>query len=228
MAVTALLNRAKQAIESGETSLHAAAEDIAAAKAQGAKQREIAKVVGKSAAWVNRLLKWRESGYQEGSAFGPQAKASRQRAKRVQATKQRKPATTSEQAQAATARARADATEAEAAKAKADAEKAKAEAAKAKADAEKAKAEADTAKAKADAQKAKANARAHASGVNGEKKAIHSGPRELLVKALGMLGSDHHGERANAAIVVEKQRAMLGMTWDELIISADEVEARAA
>jgi hypothetical protein len=57
---------------------------------------------------------------------------------------------------------------------------------------------------------------------------IYSGPRELLVKALGMLGSDHAGERANAALAVEKQRAKLGMTWDELIIPADEAKARAA
>ena len=60
------------------------------------------------------------------------------------------------------------------------------------------------------------------------KKTVHSGPRELLVKALGMLGSDQAGERASAALVVEKQRGKLGMTWDELIIPADEAEARAA
>ena len=36
MSVTELLSRAKQAIESGETSLRAAAEDIAAAEEQGA------------------------------------------------------------------------------------------------------------------------------------------------------------------------------------------------
>ena len=103
MSVTELLSRAKQAIESGETSLRAAAEDIAAAEEQGATQREIAEAVGKSAAWVNRLLKWRRSGYQDATAFGPQAKASRQRAQRVQAPERqrRKPATTSEQAQAA-------------------------------------------------------------------------------------------------------------------------------
>jgi hypothetical protein len=34
--------------------------------------------------------------------------------------------------------------------------------------------------------------------------------------------------RANAAVVVEKQRAKLAMTWDELIIPADEEKARAA
>jgi hypothetical protein len=59
-------------------------------------------------------------------------------------------------------------------------------------------------------------------------KPVHSGPPELLVKALGMLGSDQAGERANAALVVEKQRTKLAMTWDELIISANEAEARAA
>ena len=43
-----------------------------------------------------------------------------------------------------------------------------------------------------------------------------------------MLGSDQLGERASAAVVVEKQRAKLGLTWDELIIPADNVKARAA
>jgi transposase len=103
MSVTELLSHAKRAIEAGETSLRAAAEDIAAAQEQGATQREIAEAVGKSAAWVNRLLKWREGGYQDVTPFGPQAKASRQRARRVQSPEQKnqKPASTSEQARAA-------------------------------------------------------------------------------------------------------------------------------
>jgi hypothetical protein len=221
MTITELLSRAKHAIESGETSLHAAAEDIASAQEQGATQRQIAEAVGKSPAWVNRLLKWRESGYQDATAFGPQAKASRQRAERVQATEQKKqkPATTSEQAQATAARARAETAKAEAARAKADAQKAKAEAAKAKADARTARAE----------EKAKAyRFFPGAFGGDTEKKEIHRGPRELLVKALGMLGSDHAGERENAAGVAEEQRAKLGMTWDELIIPADEAKACAA
>jgi hypothetical protein len=215
-----LLDRAKRSIESGETSLHAAAEDIAAAQDQGAKQRQIAEAVGKSAAWVNRLLKWRLSGYQDATAFGPQAKASRQRAHGVQATEQKKqkPASTSEQAQAAAARAQAETAKAEAAKAKSEAQRAKADAAKAKA-------EARTAR-----EKEKARAYGFFRGAFGDNKAkkVHSGPRELLVKALGMLGSDHAGERASAALVVEKQRAKMGMTWDELIAPADAAEARAA
>jgi hypothetical protein len=64
-----LLSRAKTQIESCETSLRAAAEDIARAYEQGATQREVAQGVGKSPAWVNRLLRWRSSGY-EGTAFG--------------------------------------------------------------------------------------------------------------------------------------------------------------
>jgi hypothetical protein len=112
--VTELLSRAKHAIEAGETSLRAAADDIAAAQEQGATQRQIAEAVGKSAAWVNRLLKWRESGYQDVTPFGAQAKASRQRANRVQSTEQKqRPASTSEEAQAAAARARAETAKAE-------------------------------------------------------------------------------------------------------------------
>src|ERR1700722_11150796 len=136
MTVSELLRRAKQAINSGENSLQAAAEDIAAAQARGATQRQIAETIGKSPAWVNRLLAWRQCGYHD-TAFGPQAKASRTRVQRVQATEQKnpKPATTSEQVQAAAARARAETAKAEAAKAKADAQRAKAESAKAKAEA---------------------------------------------------------------------------------------------
>ena len=43
--------------------------------------------------------------------------------------------------------------------------------------------------------------------------------RALLVKALGMLGSVHLGERASAALVVEQCRIKLGKSWEELISS---------
>lgn len=52
----------------------------------------------------------------------------------------------------------------------------------------------------------------------GDEFSSFSGTRELLVKGLGMLGSDQIGERAAAALVAEKQRVKLGMTWDELIV----------
>jgi len=226
--VADLLSRARNAIKSGETALHAAAEDIAAAQQRGATQRQIAQAVGKSVGWVNRLLKWRLSGYQDDTAFGPQAKASRARVQ-ARERKKGKPATTGEQAQAAAERARAETAKAEAAKAKADAKKSAADASKAKADARKA--EADAAKARANARKA--NAKSNTSGFfrlreNALGKDIDARTRDRLVKALGMLGSAFDGERLSAASAVEQYRRKLGLTWDELIIPASEAEARAA
>jgi hypothetical protein len=195
-----LLDKAKRAIASGEASLHEAAEYIAKAEKQGATQRQIAEAVGKSAAWVNGLLRWRRDGYKD-SPFGPQSKRAR-----VQATKQKKksrPATTEEQARAQTAKA-------EAQKAKAEAEKARAEARKARS---------ESVKARSDARRMRDEFVSSLFGGRREKKKIHSGPRELLIKALGMLGSDHVGERANAA---------LGLTWDELIVPAEDERSKAA
>jgi hypothetical protein len=42
--------------------------------------------------------------------------------------------------------------------------------------------------------------------------------RELLVKALGMLGSDQVVERAAAALTAERLRVELHKTWNELIV----------
>jgi hypothetical protein len=52
-----------------------------------------------------------------------------------------------------------------------------------------------------------------------EKKARAIRKRVLpkLIGALGMLGSDHAGERAAAALQVERLRAKLGKQWNELI-----------
>ena len=43
-----------------------------------------------------------------------------------------------------------------------------------------------------------------------------------------MLGSSYHGERENAAVMIEKQRAAMGLVWEDLIVAADEIGARAA
>ena len=215
--VTALLERAKRAIVSGEGHFRAAAEDIAAAQLQGATQRQIAEAIGKSAGWVNRLLKWRQGGFQDDTPFGSQSKASRARVQSPEQKKQ-KPASTSEQAQAAAARARAETAKAEAAKAKAEAQKAKVEAAKAKAEARKAR----------EREKVAASGFFRGTFRGNTARKIERGARDRLVKALGTLGSDHAGERANAAYFVEKQRTQLGLTWDELIIPADDAKARAA
>ena len=58
MSIADLLNRAKINIEAGEDRLHQAAEDIAAASEQGATQRKIAELVGKS-------VDWRLAGYSD-------------------------------------------------------------------------------------------------------------------------------------------------------------------
>ena len=73
-----LLKRAKAAIEAGEQSLHDAAEALGLAEEDhSATQREMAEAVGKSASWVNKLLKWRRSGYKDHSPFGPTTKSGR-------------------------------------------------------------------------------------------------------------------------------------------------------
>ena len=84
-----LLSRARDAIEVGDQSLHEAADALALAK-DDFKATQIAEAVGKSAAWVNRLLRWRREGC-PGSPFGPGSKAGRERRKCVQSTEQRAP-----------------------------------------------------------------------------------------------------------------------------------------
>jgi len=89
-----LLSRGKAAIDAGENYLRDAAEALGLAQQDfNATQREIAESVGRSLGWVNRLLKWRRSGYKEHSPFGPTTKVGRvQHAEqRTKATKPRKP-----------------------------------------------------------------------------------------------------------------------------------------
>lgn len=217
-----LLRQAKLSIEQGEERWHQAAEDIAAASEQGATQRQIAKAVGKSAAWVNGLLKWRTGGYQ-GTPFGPQVKARRDAAsfsptERTETNS--RPASPSEAKASTAAQAEADKARADAAAAKARAQQAKAEAVEAKAKA---------AKAKADAKHAEAEAHAEvfrSTLGTSEKKEIHSSTRTLLVEALGKLGSDQQGERESATATVETLRKKLDMSWDQLIIEATDVAQR--
>jgi hypothetical protein len=218
MTIDQLLDKAKRAITSGDACMREAAENIAEAQEQGATQRQIADRLEKSAAWVNQLLKWRADGY-KGTAFGP-AKAN-QRAMFRQSEQQKskpKPATTGEQARAERARTHADAE-------RARAQAAKAEAAKAKADAQKAKA--DARRAREEARRAQHEAFAGIFGNHRVKKEIHSSDRTLLVKVLGMLGSNHSNEVVSAAGQAEKIRKRLGMSWDDLIIAAEDV-SRAA
>jgi len=208
-----LHDKARRAIEAGEEAFgeraREAAKHLAEARKLGAKQQESAKAIGKSAGWVSALLKWHDGGYKTACPFP--------RAVRVQPAERKtksssRPPSSAEEAQAQTAKANAE-------RARAEAQKAKAEASQARAEAKKARSE--NSKARAKARERLHDAFAGIFGGRQETKKIHSGPRDLLIKALGMLGSEHAGERANAALVVEKQRARLGMTWQELIVPAE-------
>jgi hypothetical protein len=84
--IVELLETAKVKTDAGENSLRAAAEDLAAAELLGATQRQMASALGKSPAWISRILAWRRGGYATETPFGPQSKASRQRAISVQST----------------------------------------------------------------------------------------------------------------------------------------------
>jgi hypothetical protein len=41
--------------------------------------------------------------------------------------------------------------------------------------------------------------------------------RERLAKLLGMLGSDHEGERANAATIADRMLRERGLTWRDIL-----------
>lgn len=71
------------------------------ARKLGATQRQSAKAIGKSRAWVNMLLKWRRGGYRE-TPFGPQSKAKHEA---VQSPKQSRRPMTAEEALAQRAQA---------------------------------------------------------------------------------------------------------------------------
>lgn len=177
-----LLVRAKNAIHAGDKSLRSAAEDIANAQAQGATQRDIARAVGKSAAWVNRLLQWKDKGFPDSTPFGPASKAARQR-RLVQATEQTKGGTDAERG---AAHIRDD--------------------------------ERATAKSIADDKERKRLSDSNTPARKG--RVFDSNARDRLIRALDMLRADRPGERASAARQVETLRSELGLTWQQLIISA--------
>lgn len=218
------LSIAKADIAAGSHRFKSAAEHIAAAVDLGATQRGVAETTGMSAASVNRLLKWRKVGF-IGTPFGPDNVA--KRARMFSQTKQ-------EKAQKSEAHARADEAKAKAAEARAAAAAAKA---KAKADTDTAKARARQARADADA--ARFRARADEARARQARFRIfsfdHDEPcenldpnsRARLIKFLGMLGSDHDGERANAAKMADDMRKRLGVSWNQLIVKASSMRAAA-
>lgn len=47
--------------------------------------------------------------------------------------------------------------------------------------------------------------------------ALSKADRDRLVKLLGMLGSDHAGERDNAALAIERLRRELGLSSEDIL-----------
>ena len=72
-----VLSRAKAAIEAGENPRNTAERLACACEDFHASQREIGRAVGLCASRVSRLLKWRRSGYEQSSPFGPTTRAGR-------------------------------------------------------------------------------------------------------------------------------------------------------
>lgn len=58
--------------------------------------------------------------------------------------------------------------------------------------------------------------------INPNGRTVRSLARERLIKALRMLASDRADNRASATLMAEKQRSMLGKTWNELIVDEHE------
>jgi hypothetical protein len=216
--ISELLLAAKSAIDVGESQMKIAAENIAAAIGAGATQRMVAATIEKSPSFVNRLLKWREDGYQDETPFGPQSKLSRERRRAtVQATEQLVSAKDSDEV--TVERARAETAKAEATKARADAARAKAEAAKVRDEYRAARAYA----------RAKAYEDISPDFFENQAPKPDALSRNKLVKLLGMLGSDYPTERNNAATLIENLRKEINLTWDELIVpAAVDADAKAA
>jgi len=195
------LEQAKDCIARGDSLTREAAEHIADAMRLDNKlsQREVAARIGKSAAWVNVLMKWRSEGYKSETPFGPQSKASRTKAAAVQATKRPPEKVTPERLLRENARAERDT--------------AKASAAEARAKAAEAKHKTEQAKQEAEADRLRAN-RLRADGAAD----ISNEERERLLKLLDKLGIDEEGERANAAKMADDFRESLGLSWSNLIV----------
>jgi hypothetical protein len=190
--VEVLLARARGRIDSGVLFLRAAAEDLAAAQSQGAKQREMAKGIARSVGWVNTLLAWRKREYQ-GTPFGPVSKKSRQQAKVVHANERLKAKVRPESSQASTGSdALGDPAEADICST----------------------AETDVGR----------DDRGTADAVEGHA-TTENITRAHLIETLELLATLRPGVRAKLALKVERLRAGLGLTWDQLILPETEIDA---
>jgi hypothetical protein len=192
--VAALVAKAKS-----EKTPRGVAECVAALHKRGLSQRKIAAEIGRSPAWVTRLLQWQRGGY-VGDAFGAGHHTER--------------AFTRAGEQHLSVEDRATIAAARAAAKKEDRnflfnELMQQMAARAKAQDE--------------LKRLKSETRQGFSirpAIN--PKAIDRESRDRLTKLLGMTGSNGEGEVANAARMADDLRRKLGMTWQDLIIASVE------
>jgi hypothetical protein len=136
----------------------------------------------------------------------------------IKCPRRKEPRGGTEQDELSAALARAKAAQAEAAEAKAEAVvRATEEAVRAKAEA---------ARDRIRAENAYADSRVPGTSLAAFGRPIDFALRKRLVATLGMLGSQRDHERASAALIAEKERLKLGMTWDELIarVQTDDVD----
>lgn len=201
--VEALLSDARLSIERGETELKRGVEKMAEAERLGASHRDIAKAVGKSASWVNRMLKWRERDYRDNTPFGPQSKEARRRKARVEATKQAE-----EEAGGSTADERLRAIPIWTR----DTEKEAAERLQV----------ASASHSPSDVQYSCQPEQGKT--ITRRRPGMSQERRRLLLDALVGLSASDAVDRANAASWVEKHRSAINLSWDELIVPADAPE----
>jgi hypothetical protein len=207
--IQAHLRIAKKAIENGESDLRRAADHLAQAQEKGISQREIASAVGKSVSWVNGLLQWAKSGYEDKTPFGPGSKARRERARvraneRARTTKQ--PGRAKQDGLAVTLNGE-QAAQVEAAGTRPTAATDEALWRNAEGSGEHVGAE-------------KVGSEGLAPALTAATK-FTGDERARLIETLEFLAIERPRLRATFALNVEKRRAELGLSWDELLISAE-------
>lgn len=192
--IEALLLNARRSIERGELSIKQGIEQMAEAEQLGASNRAIGKAVGKSASWVNRMLKWRKGGYRDQTPFGPQSKEARRRKAPVEATEQNEErgSTADELLQSNPIKSPGPVRE-----------------------------EAPAGRTCSNGSSSRQLEETD-NNVTRRRPDMSQEQRRLLVEALDSLSASDGTESANAAGWVEKHRSAINLSWDELIVPADE------
>jgi hypothetical protein len=187
---------AAQVIAAADRNLKLAAEYLAYAEAEGKTQRQMAEGVGKSAAWVNRLLQWRREGYAEDTPFGAQS----------QERDERHDERTREEARSGP-------------KQESEANHEQEQEPDAGLDPKH-----ESEQKRSGSSRSRSSRSRYRSGPKHKPERDRDGfsehDRTTLVRVLGMLGSINDNEALVAARKAEEIRKRLGLTWGDLIVAA--------